>query len=222
MLSALSSSCVRLLKDTLWWIAVLANWKNSENDPQQFPLLSAHSFWTDPSRTSVIVSDASGPDGFGYYHGPLGSDTPSSALSPGTARTSSSTRTAASSPRCDITLNAPPPRPASSSRLVTTRPLSTASTRALTGQRRASLFYHLSLLVAMPSALYCLHSGFLENSTAYPTIFLTSLFLSGRMSQRTLPILSPQQPPASRGHRPPHEFLITLFSAWAAGLATPL
>ena len=60
----------------IWWIAVLAAWENSENVPQQFPLLSAHSFWTDPARASVIVSDASGPDDFGYYHGPLGSESP--------------------------------------------------------------------------------------------------------------------------------------------------
>ena len=66
----------RLLKDTLWWISVLAAWESSENVPHQFPLLSAHSFWTDPARASVIVSDASGPDGFGYYHGPLGSESP--------------------------------------------------------------------------------------------------------------------------------------------------
>ena len=72
----LAPTRARLLKDTLWWIAVLAAWEDSENVPHQFPLLSAHSFWTDPARASVIVSDASGPDGFGYYHGPLGSESP--------------------------------------------------------------------------------------------------------------------------------------------------
>ena len=194
----LAPSRARLLKDTLWWIAVLATWENSENDPQQFPLLSAHSFWTDPSRASVIVSDVFGPDGFGYYHGPLGSETPHFGASPGTARTSSSIRTAASSSRYGSTMNAPPPRPASSSGLVTTRLLSTASTRALAGQRMASLFFHLSLLVAMPSASYSLLSRFLENSTVSQTIFLTFLFLLSRTSPapslRTLPTLLPPRP----------------------------
>ena len=72
----LAPTRARLLKDTLWWIAVLTAWESSENDPQQFPLLSADSFHSDLSRASVVVSDASGPDGFGYYYGPLGSDSP--------------------------------------------------------------------------------------------------------------------------------------------------
>ena len=52
---------------------MLSAWESSENDPQQFPLLSADSFHSDLSRLSVVVS---GPDGFGYYYGPFGSDTP--------------------------------------------------------------------------------------------------------------------------------------------------
>ena len=72
----LAPTRARLLKDTLWWIAVLTAWESSENDPQQFPLLSADSFHSDLSRASVVVSDASGSDGFGYYYGPLGSDSP--------------------------------------------------------------------------------------------------------------------------------------------------
>ena len=35
-----------------------------------------HTFWADPSRAWIIVSDASGPDGLGYYYGPLSSNTP--------------------------------------------------------------------------------------------------------------------------------------------------
>ena len=36
-------------------------------------LLSVHTFWADPSRAWIIVSDT---DGLGYYYGPLSSNTP--------------------------------------------------------------------------------------------------------------------------------------------------
>ena len=41
---------VRLLLDTAWWISVLVQWAAEVNAPQQFPLLSVHTFWADPSR----------------------------------------------------------------------------------------------------------------------------------------------------------------------------
>ena len=57
----LTPTRARLLKGTLWWIAVLATWENCENDPQLFPLLSDHSFWTDPVRVSVIAQTRLAP-----------------------------------------------------------------------------------------------------------------------------------------------------------------
>ena len=66
----------RLLFDTAWWIDVLLQWSEARNAPQQFPLLATHTFRTDPHRIHVVVSDASGPDGFGYFFGPISSNTP--------------------------------------------------------------------------------------------------------------------------------------------------
>ena len=54
--------------------------------------MSVHTFWADPSRAWIIVSDASGTDGLGYYYGPLSSNTP-----PGPRRIVSRPRTVASS-----------------------------------------------------------------------------------------------------------------------------
>ena len=88
----LPATRARLLLDTAWWLGILVQWAAEVNASQQFPLLSVHTFWADPSRAWIIVSDASGTDGLGYYYGPLSSNTPafrSAAWSPAYRFTSS-------------------------------------------------------------------------------------------------------------------------------------
>ena len=196
----LAPTRARLLKDTLWWIAVLATWESSENEPQQFPLLSADSFHSDLSRASVVVSDASGPDGFGYYYAPLGSDSPQFGAF-GTINIDSSIPTAASLQHSGISSNERPPRVVCFYGYPTTSRPFTASTRERAGRRKASLSSLSYLPAAMHSALYCLPSGFLMNLTVFLITSLISLFSLGRTSpvssHRTPPTPWPPQPPVS-------------------------
>ena len=53
----------------VWWIGVFNTWAVSERTPQHFPILSGAVFQADPSRLQIIVSDAAGNDGMGYYFG---------------------------------------------------------------------------------------------------------------------------------------------------------
>ena len=72
----LAPSRARLILETAWWIDVSLQWSDARNAPQQFPLLTVHTFRADPPRIHVIVSDASGPDGFGSFSGPISVNTP--------------------------------------------------------------------------------------------------------------------------------------------------
>ena len=77
-----------LISDTVWWIGVFNTWAVSERPPQRFPILSGAVFHADPSRLQILVSDAAGDDGMGYYFGALGSDAPEYRAAPWDARCS--------------------------------------------------------------------------------------------------------------------------------------
>jgi hypothetical protein len=63
-----------LLADTLFWLHTLARWADGTT-ASEFPILSAAELQADPGRILVVVSDASGDDGFGYYYGGLDDST---------------------------------------------------------------------------------------------------------------------------------------------------
>jgi len=65
-----------LLQDTQWWITLLDKWSEGEGLGIEYPILSSHQLKNDKSLTYIVQSDASGEDGFGYFHGPLDDDNP--------------------------------------------------------------------------------------------------------------------------------------------------
>lgn len=66
------SSLMRLVQDTQWWLSLLSSWEhNLDNSLSTYPILSAEVLHLNPSLVYCIQSDASGPDGFGYYHSKL-------------------------------------------------------------------------------------------------------------------------------------------------------
>lgn len=63
------SICARLNTDILWWIDILRRWEEDKNDFSQYKILSANELMTDKYSIYYLQSDASGVDGFGYFHG---------------------------------------------------------------------------------------------------------------------------------------------------------
>lgn len=61
-------SLLLLIEDTRWWISLLESWEiNKDDELSTYPILSATILQNDPTSVYCIQSDASGPDGFGYF-----------------------------------------------------------------------------------------------------------------------------------------------------------
>lgn len=58
-----------ILIDTMWWINILTTWEQEGNTANQYRILSASEIQEDPLSVYFVQSDASGEDGYGYYHG---------------------------------------------------------------------------------------------------------------------------------------------------------
>jgi hypothetical protein len=65
-----------LLVDIDWWLGILDTWSNGDVIAANFPLLSPNALASDPMAIYHITSDASGPDGYGYFHGYLSDSNP--------------------------------------------------------------------------------------------------------------------------------------------------
>jgi hypothetical protein len=61
-----------LVRDLEWWLIRLDDWAIGKQRPDATPLLSPTALCADPAAITVLVSDASGPDGYGGYAGSLG------------------------------------------------------------------------------------------------------------------------------------------------------
>ena len=66
----------RLLKDTRWWISILAIWELGELNEIEYPIISANELLCNNKAVYVIQSDASGIHGYGYFEGYLQEDNP--------------------------------------------------------------------------------------------------------------------------------------------------
>jgi hypothetical protein len=65
---------VKLVADTEWWLRLLERWSLGEVGGVEYPILNARELADTVEGIWVIQSDASGPDGFGYFEGGLHSD----------------------------------------------------------------------------------------------------------------------------------------------------
>ena len=76
---ALPSPSLRqqLLTDSSWWSARLATWGADGVDGVEYPILSVSELLANPAKFQVVQSDASGVDGFGFFHGAIDDDNPS-------------------------------------------------------------------------------------------------------------------------------------------------
>ncbi len=61
----------KLLMDTKWWVGKLEAWSTAGVSGIEYPIVSAEDLMLNPEYISMVVSDASGPDGFGYYWGAI-------------------------------------------------------------------------------------------------------------------------------------------------------
>ena len=59
----------RLISDTCWWIQILTTWSHGEQSQLEYPLWTSSEVLENPKSIYIIQSDASGTDGYGYYHG---------------------------------------------------------------------------------------------------------------------------------------------------------
>lgn len=59
---------LKLISDTQWWISLLKSWETNQSHGYEYRILSADRIFNEPFTIYVIQSDASGSDGFGYYH----------------------------------------------------------------------------------------------------------------------------------------------------------
>jgi hypothetical protein len=71
-----SSIRAKLVRDTQWWINVLEEWSRGGVSGLEYPIFSASELMEDGDRVYVVQSDASGDDGLGYLHGPMGEEKP--------------------------------------------------------------------------------------------------------------------------------------------------
>jgi len=65
---------LQLVQDTEWWLELLGKWSEGGVMGVEYPILNAKELASDDNSIWVVQSDASGPDGFGYYHGCLTGD----------------------------------------------------------------------------------------------------------------------------------------------------
>jgi len=72
--SLVASVAQQLREDTEWWCSVLEMWEHGVPSMREYPILSASRLLDEEGLIRLIVSDASGPDGLGYFHGPFGAD----------------------------------------------------------------------------------------------------------------------------------------------------
>ena len=71
--SSYPASMNQLRQDFQWWIALLLEWERDTSSPLVYRILSADTLSRDPASVYVVQSDASGTDGYGYYHSYLNS-----------------------------------------------------------------------------------------------------------------------------------------------------
>jgi hypothetical protein len=64
----------KLVQDTKWWIQLTETWAKQETKGIEYPIVSAAELLAEKSSIEMIISDASGVDGFGYYSGPFDAD----------------------------------------------------------------------------------------------------------------------------------------------------
>ena len=70
------TSMIQLKKDIQWWLQLLTSWEHEDSTNLVYRILSADILAKDPHSIYVIQSDASGTDGYGYYHSYLSSRNP--------------------------------------------------------------------------------------------------------------------------------------------------
>ena len=63
----------QLRQDFQWWMALLLEWERDTFSLLVYRILSADTLSRDPASVYVVQSDASGTDGYGYYHSYLNS-----------------------------------------------------------------------------------------------------------------------------------------------------
>jgi hypothetical protein len=57
--------------DLEWWSQVLTTWTSGDSSSAEYPIINGHTLASDPSTITILRSDASGTDGFGYFSGSL-------------------------------------------------------------------------------------------------------------------------------------------------------
>ena len=60
-----------LLADLTWWIAQLDSWARGAETGVEYPVLNGRALAAQPANITVVVSDMSGEDGLGWFHGAL-------------------------------------------------------------------------------------------------------------------------------------------------------
>ena len=71
--SSYPASMNQLRQNFQWWIALFLEWERDTSSPLVYRILSADTLSRDPKSIYVVQSDASGTDGYGYYHSYLNS-----------------------------------------------------------------------------------------------------------------------------------------------------
>jgi hypothetical protein len=66
---------LKLVLDTEWWMTVMSRWSQGDLSGREYPILNGSTL-IDEGMIWVLQSDASGPDGFGYYYGSLDEENP--------------------------------------------------------------------------------------------------------------------------------------------------
>jgi hypothetical protein len=64
----------KLIQDTKWWIKLTETWAKQGTSGIEYPIISAAELLAEKSSIEMLISDASGEDGFGYYSGPFDAD----------------------------------------------------------------------------------------------------------------------------------------------------
>lgn len=64
-----NSVILSITADMVWWIEILRTWEQEGNHKAQYRILSSTELLDDPYAIYYIQSDASGEDGYGYFHG---------------------------------------------------------------------------------------------------------------------------------------------------------
>ena len=64
----------KLVRDTKWWIEKLRFWSEGNVNGIEYPIVSANDLMEDLTAITMVASDASGSDGFGYYWGEINAE----------------------------------------------------------------------------------------------------------------------------------------------------